>query len=133
MRIHTDLTTADVLRIVRDVPAAVTAETTAHGTRSGKARGIELKLSGTSNRRRNDDSGEDAATWDEWGIVLNALYDADPTMIVKGVYDDAADFHYKTGTRYADLTGADQHRQHKWVYLAPRTFGCTGCDAERRA
>ena len=121
MRLHTDLTAAEVRHLTPQAKAAVLIDgMTEHRSRTGKARGLEVKLTGTSNRARNDGSGEAAATWDEWGIFLAALYEADPGMIVGGsleraIYRDGDDFHWKTGDRYRTLTGADQHRQHRWT------------------
>ena len=45
-----------------------------------------------------------AATFDEWGWLLAALYDRDPRMVVgqasAPVYADALDFHRRTGYTY---------------------------------
>jgi len=119
MRIHTSLTDAQV-RSLR--PVSVTFERlTSHGSRS-HVRAFDVLLAGSGNTGGQwGNSGKDgaapykAATWDEWGIFLGALFDADPAAKAT-YYHDGADFHWQTGDRFRDgaLTLAGQHLRHKW-------------------
>lgn len=134
MRIHTDtITHQDVVEAVR--AAGVVTEVTAWGTEVRSVRltdpgvrhhgsrkrdhAFEVGLLGTSSRATNSGiygagSGK-AATWDEWGMFLGALYEKDPLMFA-GHYQHAAYFHWVTGGRFRDLTPAGQHKNHRWVY-----------------
>ena len=141
MRIHTDLTRADVHRIIREGKHHAYALTlTEHGTRTAKARGLELQLTGTSTRQRNSGfygaAGTDdyAATWDEWGIVLAGIFAADPTAIMGSakhpVYADADDYHWKTGDRFRWLTTSAStyyHANHTWRWAEGMPMGETRC------
>lgn len=112
------------------------------GSRS-HARAFDVKLTGTSGRRPNSgrygatDFGSDdhAATWDEWGMFLAALYAIDETIMVPRIYADAADFHFKTGNRFKTLEAADQCRNHRWEHAgrtddgAHNLYTCNKCDA----
>jgi len=66
--------------------------------------GADHKETGSKRRRPNSGGGDPefaqwAATYDEWGWFLTALFDRDPAAKVTGCYADHADFHAKT--RYA--------------------------------
>lgn len=67
------------------------------------ARGFEFFLSGSSpyavNRPiyRYDGSKPKAATWDEWGNVIDALYAIDPAARI-GWYESRSDFIEKTAS-----------------------------------
>lgn len=78
-----------------------------------------LLLGHTSNRRPNSGyrgaGDEYAATWDEWGIFLARIFDADPTTRAT-YYDDAEHFHWVTGDRFRTLTHDEQHVSHHWDY-----------------
>jgi len=124
MRIHTDtLTHADILDFTRaHGMTTVYATVSQHGSRT-RARAFEVKLSGTSGRRQNSGSygprtDEQAATWDEWGMFLDALFDADPAAIVGTVksptYAGREHFHAVTTDRYKTLDAASQHPSHTW-------------------
>jgi hypothetical protein len=145
MRIHgnkiTDATLAHAL--ASHGMTGVTAIMSAHGSRS-RARAYEVQLRGTSPRRPNSGgygpldtaSGDHAATWDEWGMFLAAVFAADPSVTVPRVYDSAEHFHWATGDRFRTLTAADQHRTgHRWEYTGESVTGaysvsrCRGCDA----
>lgn len=79
-----------------------------------------------------------AATWDEWGIVLARLFDADPDAFVPGAYESAEHFHWATGGRFANGGPAEMHDQHKWEYLGPvatlayHVHTCPKCGAVKR-
>lgn len=116
------------------------------------ARAFEIKLSGDSTRGPNSrqygmDGYGKAATWDQWGLFLSALYEVDPSARVGGakspIYADAEHFHWTTANRYRgaqDNDGAHRvdaptgtfmtagkgyHRQHKWQSVGK----LAGCDA----
>lgn len=143
MRLHTDrLAPSDVHRATTAAGmTGVFAVVTVHGSRS-RARGLEVKLTGTSSRRPNSGGcgagGDYAATWDEWGMFLAALYELDPEMIAgspsRPAYASRAAFHAATHGRFLTLTADAQHGRagHKW---GPSGDGnrarreCTTCDA----
>ena len=141
MRIHTN-NPDDVLDAIHGTTRkmhGVSANITEHGSRSRKG-AIELKLSGTSNRRVNAGTARNidrfnlpyAATWDEWGVVLGAVFGADPDARCD-YYEDADDFHYKTGGRFsAGTLPEDTHQDHRWEFVAPGEFACTTCTAVMR-
>src|SRR6188474_3141328 len=89
MRLHTDiLTAADVYAatISRGM-RGVYADVATVGSRS-HARALDVHLSGTSSRRVNAGTShvdrfalDHAATWDEWGMVIAALYELDPSAV----------------------------------------------------
>lgn len=113
MRIHTKLDSVGVIDALSDAQAAGRVplhvgfdQFSAHSSRSHPRAydvhlGTEVKTPG---RRRPQNSGNPdlrhwAATYDEWGWFLSALFDVDPEAKVTGVYKNADDFHVKT--RYA--------------------------------
>lgn len=131
MRIHTNLNFTDFQQAVHDGAAAgVQAETLREYGSRKRGRAFEVGLSGNSTRRRQDGK-EYAATWDEWGMVLAAIFAADPEATCD-FYADARDFHYKTNWRYAG-GGFDDCPNHRWKFHGiPRTQDCTKCGAIRR-
>ncbi len=64
-------------------------------TPRGGGNGFEFFLSGSSPYRAQHDREEFAATWDEWGIVIDALYFVDPNARI-GHYKNRADFFAQT-------------------------------------
>lgn len=142
MRLHSStLTRDDIAAATRAAGmTGVHAEISTHGSRVA-ARGFEVKLFGTSPRMPNTGrygggryGGDTAATWDEWGMFLAALFDLDPAMIVgpggRPAYADAAAFHAATCDRYRELTADRQHRTHRWQSNGAGWQLCAGCDAE---
>lgn len=138
MFIHTDLLTGDdIAAIVRDRVKGVAALTSEYGSRS-RARKVRLDLvdDGTfavKGRRMSSATiagGRKGATYDEWGIVVNAIFQADRDAIV-GPYPSYDDFLWMTDWRYTDLEWSEQHGRHHWEYIAPREFGCE-CGAVKR-
>lgn len=119
MRLHTNVITyRDIYEAAR-IGTDVWAEITEHGSRTHK-RAFEVKLHGNGvtggGYRDRDDT---AATWDEWGIVINNLYKIDPYAVwgsvKRPVYSDADDFHWQTGDRFKTLKWEDQHKtRHAW-------------------
>lgn len=68
----------------------------------------DVILSGESGRYTNqrwvNGDGVEAATWDQWGIYLAVIFEADPEAKCVGGggggYANAEDFHRKTGGRF---------------------------------
>lgn len=121
MRIHSDiLTNADIDKAMTATGMAnVNGQVSIHGSRS-RAQAFNVLLTGNSTHRPNSgkagaQNDDYAATWDEWGIFLNALYAIDPNLVTP-YYADANDFHRKTVNRFTTLQWAEQCRSHKWVY-----------------
>lgn len=77
----------------------------------------EFRLEGwTSNRLLNFGDGyTTAATWDEWGIFLNVLFQRDPQAHC-AFYRGLEDFQIATGHRFDTLKRADQHPNHKFAW-----------------
>ena len=124
MRIHSSvLKASDIKDIVNEVAGGYVTVEEAEDRGSRKRQGaVELRLSGSSNYKSQGGDYK-AATWDEWGIVINAIFERDGEAIV-GQYDSLFTFDNYTQGRFDDLTPANQHKRHKWVYYAPRQFEC---------
>lgn len=147
MKIHTNNPNA-VRRAIQmaaaDLPG-VYVETTLAGSRSHSG-AVNLKMEGTSNRKvnagtaRNVDRSDlpNAATWDEWGVVLAAVFDADRYALAGSVkhpiYRNAEHYHYATGWRFEKGLPADAHQDHRWAQHPAEASGwqkCTKCSAEK--
>lgn len=126
----------------RDFIALVSARYSEHSSRT-HPRAFEIQLFGDSSRGPNsgfygmDNYGDKAATWDQWGMFLSALFEVDPAARVGGaknpIYIDRDHFHWSTGGRYLGTpdddgvrrvdaptgtfltAGKGYHRQHKWT------------------
>ena len=139
MKIHTDhLTYAEVHAATNaSGMKGVYAECVTRGSRSRK-RGLVVHLTGNSGRRPNPgkggtDRGGYAATWDEWGMFLNYLFEMDPDAIATGAYEGRDEFLLKTDWRFTDLTADEACKTHKWEYAGtPREHICKKCEAVRR-
>ena len=83
-------------------------------------------MQGTASR----EPGTKAATWDQWGIFLNALFELDPEMTTQ-YYASATDFHTITGRRFETLTFIDSHRVHKWQWDGGKGGVYCECGATR--
>lgn len=133
MRIHANtLTDADVYAAAR-LARVELATFTRHGSRS-RDHAYEIKLTGESRRRPNGGSydNEYAATWDQWGVFLAALFNADAS-IKCWAYDGAFDFHQRTMYRFEDGWPADAHGDHTFRYNGtPYQQECTKCSAIQR-
>ena len=135
MKIHSDtLTVEDIHTATREAGMrGVYADVIAKGSRSRK-RGFEVKLSGTNTRLQNpgtsrDRSVEQAATWDEWGMFINALYQLDSNAII-GPYRFQQHFDEVTYSRFEALTAPYAHGNHKWENRGDGTSQCKFCEAE---
>jgi hypothetical protein len=136
VRIHTSATSADLWQAA--TKAGVDYELTTHTSRT-HARAFEVKLTGASRRRPNTNSRTDpdafAATWDQWGVFLGAIFDADPDARMGGTakrpaYANRPDFDYKTLGRFEDGWPDDAHGDHTFRFAGiPFTQACTKCSA----
>lgn len=63
------------------------------------ANGYEFFLSGSSRYAAAHDSSEKAATWTEWGIVIDRLYAVDPNAQI-GHYTSREDFRSQTAAAH---------------------------------
>lgn len=133
MRIHTDKQ-ASVIGAIFAATAkmpGVHASVVPYGSRTRK-RAVELRLEGNGGHRN---TYEQAATWDEWGVVLAHIFEVDPDALAgsakRPTYADARHFHLVTGDRFGDLElPEDTHKRHNWKpYPNPYGFKCTKCSA----
>ena len=93
---------------------------------------IELALAADQRkgrRPRNFGNGEYGATWDEWGAIFAALFDADPDATCYA-YDGREDFHYKTGDRFLHGLPDEPHDQHG---DQPRGYLCRDLDLHKKS
>jgi|tagenome__1003787_1003787.scaffolds.fasta_scaffold20914069_3 hypothetical protein len=72
-----------------------------------------------------------AATWDQWGVFLGAIFDADPYAKMT-YYADADDFHWQTDGRFEKGWPEDAHGDHKWEVGVPFMQTCKRCSAVKR-
>lgn len=139
MRLHTDKPD-QVIGAIHDASArldGVYATLSRHGSRS-RAGAVELSLEGNGYPVNTGTRGAGAkigATWDEWGVVLAAVFNADPEAFAGSqkhpVYAGAEDFARKTCYRFDDgQLPEDTHRRHDWSH-GMRYACCTKCTAER--
>lgn len=122
MRIHSDtLTRQDFTEAAKRAGAGI-IELTEHGSHS-RARAFKFYLRGHSTYRTQQGDRDDyAATWDEWGIVFNHLFDVDALAHTgKWPYSSGEHFHWVTGGRFRNLTPSQQHARHKWNPLGAVT------------
>lgn len=134
MRIHTETVfSGDIYDAAR--VARVTVERAGlHNSRS-RDHAWDIALTGESKRRPNFGKypGEYAATWDQWGVFISALFKKDPDLTIPQAYATVEDFHRQTANRFQDGWPADAHGDHTFVY--DETLGyqkCTKCSATSR-
>lgn len=106
-----------------------------YGSRSAD-QAWEIKLEGNSRRRPNGGSSGAgsgyAATWDQWGVFLAEIFNADPEAHC-WAYKDSDDFNFKTGHRFVDGWPIDNHGDHTFRYNGtPYQQECTKCSATNR-
>lgn len=130
MKIHYDtLTHDDIVNAANIAGVGIEREKyTGSQTHKGK---VDIVLSGNS--RYSGQWGTTdfkTATWDEWGIFLYHLYQADHDIIA-GPYTSEYLFHVITCDRFKMIAGNETqvHNHHKWTYAAPCEFECK-CGAE---
>jgi hypothetical protein len=139
MRLHSSvLAPSDIYRATTAAGmTGVNVELTSHGSRS-RAAAYNVHLTGTSSRRPNSGKGgaghpdDRAATWDEWGMFLAALFELDPDMIAGTAYASREHFRAVTHERFDALTAPYQHGGggHRWTFVAARYFECESCSAQ---
>lgn len=127
MRLHTDVLNAgDIYEAARETNVGVEI-CEPHGSRS-RTHAYEVQLSGSS--PYSAQSGQwKAATWDEWGEFLLALFNRDPAMIAGQAskpgkstwgYDGIEEFYTKTAERHADHQRWEQRTgEHRKGHTAP--------------
>lgn len=129
MRIHTALDEGTIRQAIRAAGCTV-ERLNRHGSRS-HAGSFDVILSGSS-PRQGQAGGYMAATWDEWGVFLAAIFARDPRAKCSGAYLDAGHFAWATGGRYGptfELSG--QHRLHRWQWtgqVVTRTYTVHECE-----
>lgn len=149
MKIHTDLpgsVEVAIYEAAHRLPG-VYADTVGVGSRSRKG-ALILGLEGNGSRRNTGKYGasdEHAATWDEWGVVLAAVFATDPNAFAGSksypVYHDADHFHWATANRFlrGRILPIDTHPRHLWEYEGRCVVGtfdaydCRKCSAHRRS
>lgn len=114
MRIHSNTITRTQLFDAANSAGMRLFSVTDHGSRK-RGHAFEVKGSGSSPYRTQGDKYEYAATWDEWGIFIRALFAIDQDAII-GTYDGMAKFSAFSGGYFDGLTPSEQHKRHKWEY-----------------
>ena len=71
------------------------------------------------------------ATYDEWGLWIEQVFQRDPGAKV-GPYKDHHHFREVTGLRFDSLEWVDQHARHSFEWVGDHTFECSGCGAIKR-
>ena len=152
MRIHTNLNTQQMYEVIKASGAPIYPEILErHGSRTHD-QAFEVALSGTGGHPNSGGYGASseyqAATWDEWGAFLGALYAADANARCGGsvkypIYRNAEHFHFSTGNRFQiemklspegqiwNHLPANTHPRHRWEYRSQAGFACTKCTATR--
>jgi hypothetical protein len=111
MKLHTDtINRNDIINVLMDTGLradGVYIDTCDEKRSHSHSHGFEIRLRGMDGKDRNDNTRrlpmyswktgntEKAATYDEWGIFISALYEIDPDARF-GPYLNEADFHGKT-------------------------------------
>lgn len=140
MFLHTDtLTMSDFYDAKRAAHVDFLNGCEEKGSRTRKVR-FKFRLGGyTSHRYAN--SGRwgaqtwdgNAATWDEWGIFLNVLFQRDPEAHGGPTsYLGLEGFRHQTGGRFDTLAHANQHPNHNWSWDHPTNVSHCACGASKR-
>lgn len=126
MRIHTELSAMHIINIANSVPGVSIAHIKRHGSRKRRV-GIEVRLWGTSPRRTMSKDGY-AATWDEWGVFISKVFEADSDAIV-GDYKTRDMFEEITRWRFDQNFKPIPGHAHKWNFIYAYNFECK-CGAQ---
>ena len=113
MKIHSDI--LEHGHLVATLPARVYAKPLRCGSRK-RDHGFIVYLEGSSPRRSQHDRDAYAATWDEWGIWIAALYDIDTEAII-GTYESREDFYDTTALAIAAGWGATRGMLAPWLRI----------------
>lgn len=148
MRIHTNELLWRDIRTAATTAGVTLLRDSEHKSRTHK-RAFDVILSGNSpyrvhqgqNRRPDEEyfGDEKAASWDQWGIFLSLLFEADADLKTP-YYASREEFHWRTSARFDrwDPEETQEHRQHRWEYQGTSAGGqyavsaCKGCDAQQR-
>lgn len=131
MRIHVNnvtetdlrniLTGSDLLRGVKFL------QLTPHVSRTHE-RAFEVRLTGSSHHRTMKGEHE-AATWDEWGVFINEVFNLDPTAKA-GDYKTQIQFDQYTVFRFDEIRDrSEMCTQHKWGRFSFGYTHCVKCEA----
>lgn len=113
------------------------AQTLQRGSRK-RATSIHFSLAGNGGRHTTRcNSGnwgagsENAAHWDDWGVVIAAVFEADPNASIPRVYETADDFHRITNNRFTGPFDECPGSRHNWVTSnsTARMRSCKKCSA----
>lgn len=137
MKIHSDIISEGDIHLATRAAGmrGVQADVSRHGSRS-RQRSFTVHLTGNSPRRTNSGhygvSDEHAATWDEWGMFIQALYLVDPNALI-GQYGDYNTFAFTTCGRFQYLTApyACRPAGHKWIPQGDYIHECKWCSARQ--
>ena len=141
MRIHSDILTEKDFHEATKAHGmtGVFAEIKGTGGSRSRKRHFDVKLTGSTNPRGvNPGTSQSvdrwnldrAATWDEWGMWIDALFTIDPDAII-GQYPDRDVFRDVTYCRYDSLTHPYQHHgAHRWVRDGSGVHACRDCEAQ---
>ncbi len=131
MRIHSDLSAMHIIQAVQSVniPGVAIMKIEKKGSRSRKHR-FDIALSGHSiTGGAYGNVNYQTATWDEWGMAIEAIFQKDPTAIV-GPYKTHEDFRAVTFDRFDDLRIDELCKRHRWEPERPWEHYCTRCGAQ---
>lgn len=138
MRIHTNVLTKDHFDTAARRAGVTIVKCDAKGSKS-RARAFDVALSGHGVKGgMYGNLGYPTATWDEWGMVLNWVFECDPHARIAGVYEGAQHFHWATGDRFTALTPPFAQYRHKWIRHGRAQSGryavseCKFCEAVNR-
>jgi len=117
VRIHSDSIEELDIRKAVSLAGASFIRLDVKGSKS-REQGFDVVLSGSGVHKSQGGYGmltdDQAATWDEWGIVLGHLFRLDQNMRTP-YYANADDFNWQTGERFSpDFTPLMQHKMHKF-------------------
>lgn len=139
MRIHTNsAVTYSVIHEAAKAANATLESSDIKGSRSHD-QAWEIALTGESRRRPNFGKNSDsyAATWDQWGVFLAAIFAVDSEAKC-WAYENRDDFDWKTGDRFdGNSFPADYHGDHKFDFVGILVTNvslqrCRKCSATKR-
>ena len=137
MKIHTNLTAAD-LRAALDASGIQNASllmqekrSRSHDRRFDVYFDAEPMKGRRQSQHYHDGMPVIGATYDEWGLWIEQVFQRDPGAKV-GPYKDHHHFREVTGLRFDSLEWVDQHARHSFEWVGDHTFECSGCGAIKR-
>jgi hypothetical protein len=131
MRLHTSVLTPEDFAAAAALAGCKIEICTEHGSKS-RDRAFEVVPSGSGNMGGQFGSYNfKSATWDEWGILFNYLYELDPAMSCRA-YAHRDHFHAVTVNRYRTLKVGSQHLRHRWRRTSASTIQSCACGGRLR-